>query len=127
MINVVLKDGSKLELEDGSRVIDAAVKISEGLARASVAAEVNGETAELTATLSDGDTLNILTFTSEEGARIFRHTTSHILAQAVKRLYPQTKLAIGPAIDDGFYYDFNTDVSFFYLLKSLIVLYIQVS
>lgn len=112
MINVVLKDGSKLELEDGSRVIDAAVKISEGLARASVAAEVNGETAELTATLSDGDTLNILTFTSEEGARIFRHTTSHILAQAVKRLYPQTKLAIGPAIDDGFYYDFDTDVSF---------------
>ena len=112
MINVVLKDCSKLELEDGSRVIDAAVKISEGLARASVAAEVNGETAELTATLSDGDTLNILTFTSEEGARIFRHTTSHILAQAVKRLYPQTKLAIGPAIDDGFYYDFDTDVSF---------------
>lgn len=112
MINVVLKDGSKLELEDGSRVIDAAVKISEGLARASVAAEVNGETAELTATLSDGDTLNILTFTSEEGARIFRHTTAHILAQAVKRLYPQTKLAIGPAIDDGFYYDFDTDVSF---------------
>lgn len=112
MINVVLKDGSKLELEEGSRVIDAAVKISEGLARASVAAEVNGETAELTATLSDGDTLNILTFTSEEGARIFHHTTSHILAQAVKRLYPQTKLAIGPAIDDGFYYDFDTDVSF---------------
>ena len=112
MINVVLKDGSKLELEDGSRVIDAAMKISEGLARASVAAEVNGKTTELTATLNDGDTLNILTFTSDEGARIFRHTTSHILAQAVKRLYPETKLAIGPAIDDGFYYDFDTEVSF---------------
>lgn len=112
MINVTLKDGSKMELENGSRVIDAAMKISEGLARASVAGEVNGTTVELTTTLTDGDTLNILTFNSDEGKKIFRHTTSHILAQAVKRLYPEAKLAIGPAIDDGFYYDFDSEVPF---------------
>ncbi|MBE7056414.1 MAG: threonine--tRNA ligase [Ruminococcaceae bacterium] len=112
MINVTLKDGSKMELENGSRVIDAAMKISEGLARASVAGEVNGIAVELTTTLTDGDTLNILTFNSDEGKKIFRHTTSHILAQAVKRLYPEAKLAIGPAIDDGFYYDFDSEVPF---------------
>ncbi len=112
MINVTLKDGSKMELENGSRVIDAAMKISEGLARASVAGEVNGIAVELTTTLTDGDTLNILTFNSDEGKKIFRHTTSHILAQAVKRLFPEAKLAIGPAIDDGFYYDFDSEVPF---------------
>lgn len=112
MIKVTLKDGSFMELEDGSRVIDAAMKISEGLARASVAGEVNGETVELTAALHEGDTLNILTFDTEEGRKIFRHTTSHILAQAVKRLYPDTKLAIGPAIEDGFYYDFDSETAF---------------
>ncbi len=112
MIKVMLKDGSLMELEDGSRVIDAAMKISEGLARASVAGEINGETAELTTALHDGDTLNILTFSTEEGKKIFHHTTSHILAQAVKRLYPDTKLAIGPAIEDGFYYDFDSETAF---------------
>ena len=112
MIHVTLKDGSVLELADGSRVIDAAMKISEGLARASVAGTVNGETVELTAALREGDTLTILTFDAEEGKKIFRHTTSHILAQAVKRLYPETKLAIGPSIEDGFYYDFDTEVAF---------------
>ena len=112
MIQVTLKDGSVMELEDGSKVIDAATKISEGLARASVAGEVNGETVELTTTLKDGDTLNILTFNTEEGKKIFRHTTSHILAQAVKRLYPDTKLAIGPSIEDGFYYDFDSETAF---------------
>ena len=81
MIKVTLKDGSVMELADGSCVLDAAMKISEGLARASVAGEINGTTAELTATLYDGDTLNILTFSSEEGKKIFRHTTSHIMAQ----------------------------------------------
>ena len=112
MIQVTLKDGSRMELENGSKVIDAAMKISEGLARASVAGEVNGETTELTTTLKDGDTLNILTFNTEEGKKIFRHTTSHILAQAVKRLYPETKLAIGPSIEDGFYYDFDSETAF---------------
>ena len=112
MIKVTLKDGSLMELEDGSRVIDAAMKISEGLARASVAGEINGEITELTAALHDGDTLNILTFNTVEGKKIFRHTTSHILAQAVKRLYPDTKLAIGPAIEDGFYYDFDSETAF---------------
>ena len=112
MIKVTLKDGSQLELEDGSRVIDAAMRISEGLARAAVAGEVNGTVTELTAVLGQGDALNILTFHTAEGEKIFRHTTSHILAQAVKRLFPDTKLAIGPAIEDGFYYDFDTEIAF---------------
>lgn len=112
MIKVTLKDGSVMEIADGSCVLDAAMKISEGLARASVAGEINGTTAELTATLHDGDTLNILTFSSEEGKKIFRHTTSHIMAQAVKRLFPEAKLAIGPAIENGFYYDFDIESTF---------------
>lgn len=112
MIKVTLKDGSVMELADGSCVLDAAMKISEGLTRASVAGEVNGITTELTTTLHDGDTLNILTFSSDEGKKIFRHTTSHIMAQAVKRLFPEAKLAIGPAIENGFYYDFDIDSTF---------------
>jgi len=112
MINVTLKSGDVITLEKETSVYDIAKTISEGLARAATCAEVNGEVVDLRTTVTTDCTLNILTFTSDEGASAYRHTTSHILAQAVKRLFPETKLAIGPAIDNGFYYDFDADKAF---------------
>lgn len=109
MVKVILKDGSVLEMEDNSTVLDAARKISEGLARAAVGGELDGKVAELKTTLYDGAHLNVLTFDSDEGKKIYRHTASHIMAQAVKRLVPEAKLTIGPAIENGFYYDFDMD------------------
>ena len=109
---ITLKDGSSREFEAGSSVLDIVKAISGGLARAAVAAVVNGETVDLATTLQGDATLEVLTFESEEGKRVFRHTASHILAQAVKRLYPETKLAIGPAIENGFYYDFDRETTF---------------
>ena len=109
MINVVLKDGSNLSLNDGANGFDAALTISEGLARNAMAAKINGTECDLRDTLKDGDSLEILTFNDEYGVKTFRHTASHILAQAIKRLYPSCKLAIGPATADGFYYDIDTD------------------
>ena len=109
MINVVLKDGSNLSLNDGANGFDAALTISEGLARNAMAAKINGTECDLRDTLKDGDSLEILTFNDEYGVKTFRHTASHILAQAIKRLYPTCKLAIGPATADGFYYDIDTD------------------
>ena len=82
------------------------------MTREVLAAKVNGKTVDLTAPLCDNDAVCPLTFADEEGRRVFRHTASHILAQAVKRLYPEAKLTIGPAVDDGFYYDFDSDISF---------------
>ena len=90
-------------------VIDIAADISEGLARVATAGEVNGEAVDLRTVLDQDCELNILTFDSPEGAAAFRHTTSHIMAQAIKRLYPNVKLAIGPSIADGFYYDVDSD------------------
>ncbi|MEE1185591.1 MAG: threonine--tRNA ligase, partial [Acutalibacteraceae bacterium] len=107
-----LKDGSVLELAEGLTAFDAAKEISMGLARVACAARVNGENCDLRTVLKDGDSLEILTFDDDYGKWTFRHTASHILAQAVKRLYPDTKLAIGPAVDDGFYYDLDTEVKF---------------
>ena len=111
-MKIKLKNGEFLEISDGSRVIDIAFKLSEGLARAACAAKINGELADLRDIPEDGAQVEILTFDDAEGKAALRHTASHILAQAVKRLYPDVKLAIGPAIDDGFYYDFDTPEPF---------------
>lgn len=112
MIDVVLKDNSKIALDDGACAYDAAAAISAGLARKACAAKINGENKDLRTVLKDGDSLEILTFDDEYGRWTFRHTASHIMAQAVKRLYPEAKLTIGPAVDDGFYYDFDVEESF---------------
>ncbi len=106
MINITLR-GDVKAFEDGTSLLDVAKSISEGLARAALAATVDGEVYGLDFVPEKDCTVNFLTFDDEDGRRTYRHTTSHILAQAVKRLFPNTKLAIGPAIDDGFYYDFD--------------------
>ncbi len=106
---ITLKDGSKKEYGQPMSVIDIASDISEGLARAATAGELNGEVVDLRTMVDQDSKLNILTFDSPAGAGAFRHTTSHIMAQAIKRLYPDVKLAIGPSIADGFYYDVDSD------------------
>ncbi|MCC8065983.1 MAG: threonine--tRNA ligase [Clostridiales bacterium] len=106
---ITLKDGSKKEYVQPMSVLDIAKDISEGLARVATAGEVNGETVDLRTVVDSDCELNILTFDSPEGAGAFRHTTSHIMAQAIKRLYPDVKLAIGPSIADGFYYDIDSE------------------
>ena len=111
MIKITLKDGSIMEVEQGITVLDLAKKISEGLARNAMCATVNGEVRDLRFNLDKDAEVNICTFDSLEGKKAYWHTTSHILAQAVKRLYPNTKLAIGPSIDNGFYYDFDTEIT----------------
>ena len=111
-MKVMLKDGSSMEFENGISVLEVAKTISEGLARAACAAKVNGEIVDIRTELNDDCELEILTFRDDEGKRAFRHTASHVMAQAVKRLYPDTKLAIGPSIDDGFYYDFDRASAF---------------
>ena len=109
---ITLKDGSKKEYNQPLSILDIAKDISEGLARAACAGEVNGEVADLRTIIDNDVELNILTFNDEAGKKTYRHTASHILAQAVKRLYPDTKLAIGPAIENGFYYDFDSEKTF---------------
>ena len=111
-MKLTLKDGSVKEYSEAKSVYEIAADISEGLARMATAGEVNGEVIDLRTKIDQDCELTIHTFQSQEGAHAFRHTTSHILAQAVKRLFPDTKLAIGPAIDDGFYYDFDREVPF---------------
>ena len=111
-MKVTLKDGSSMEFEKGISVLDIAKEISEGLARAACAGKVNGEVVDLRTEVNEDCALEILTFRDDEGKKVFRHTASHVMAQAVKRLYPDTKLAIGPAIDDGFYYDFDRTTAF---------------
>ena len=113
MIKVTLKDNSCIEVEEGLSVLDVAKKISEGLARMATCAEVDGKVVDLRYILNNDCSLNIFTFENDlEGKKAYWHTTSHILAQAIKRLYPEMKLAIGPSIDNGFYYDFDTDTPF---------------
>lgn len=112
MLNIRLKDGSVLQYEQGTPCYKVASDISEGLARVAVGAKVNDQVAGLDAQLKADCDLSILTFDDTEGKEIYRHTASHVLAQAVKRLYPETKLAIGPAIENGFYYDFDSDTVF---------------
>ena len=111
-MKITLKDGSVREYDKSMSVFEIASDISEGLARVAMAGEVNGEVVDLRTVLSDDCELSILTFQDEGGKETFRHTSSHILAQAVKRLYPETKLAIGPAIADGFYYDLDRETPF---------------
>ena len=112
MIKIELKDGAIIEVEKGSSIIDVAKKISEGLARVTLAGLVNGEVQDLRHKLTEDCKLEILTFDSLEGKKAYWHTTSHIMAQTIKRLYPEIKLAIGPSIDSGFYYDFDTEKPF---------------
>ncbi|MFQ9510903.1 MAG: threonine--tRNA ligase [Lachnospiraceae bacterium] len=104
---ITLKDGSKREYAQPMAAIDIAIDISEGLARMACAVEVNGEVKDLRTEIAEDCELSILTANDPEGLAAYRHTTSHILAEAVKRLFPEAKLAIGPSIDTGFYYDFD--------------------
>ncbi len=109
MIKVTV-NGEAKEFESALSAFDAAREM--GLAKTACAAEINGKTVDLRTALEDGNEVKILTFEDEQGQRAFNHTASHVLAQAVKRLFPNTKLAIGPAIDNGFYYDFDTEEPF---------------
>ena len=106
---ITLKDGSTKEYSEPKSIIEIAADISEGLARMACAGEVNGEVEDLRTVIDKDCNLSILTFNDEGGKAAFRHTTSHIMAQAIKRLYPETKLAIGPSIADGFYYDIDRE------------------
>ena len=106
---ITLKDGSTKEYEKEMAIIDIASDISEGLARVATAAELNGEVVDLRTVVKEDANLNILTANDEKGLAALRHTTSHVLAEAVKNLYPEAKLAIGPSIDTGFYYDFECE------------------
>ena len=111
-MKITLKDGSVKEYSEKLSVLQIAADISEGLARAACAGKVNGKVVDLRDEVSEDCELEILTFKDDEGKKAYRHTASHIMAQAVKRLYPDTKLAIGPAIEDGFYYDFDRATPF---------------
>ncbi|MEE1032566.1 MAG: threonine--tRNA ligase [Ruminococcus sp.] len=106
-MKITLKDGSVKEYAENKSVIDIAYDISEGLARAACAGEVDGEVVDLRTVVNKDCTLNILTAKDEAGLRVLRHTCSHVLAEAVKNLFPEAKLTIGPAIDTGYYYDFE--------------------
>ena len=112
MLKISLRGTEVKEFENGTTIYEVAKSISDSLARAALGGIVDGEVKELTYTLDTDCDLNIITFADDEGKKILRHTASHVMAQAVKRLYPNTKLAIGPSIDDGFYYDFDSEVNF---------------
>ena len=111
-MKITLKDGSVKEYPEAKSVIEIAADISEGLARAATAGEIDGEIVDLRTPVEKDCNLNILTFSDEKGKGAFRHTASHIMAQAIKRLYPETKLAIGPSVADGFYYDVDRETQF---------------
>lgn len=108
-MKIQLKDGSVREYQEAKSVYDIAMDISEGLARMACAGEVNGEVVDLRTVLEEDCELNILTAKDKEGLQVVRHTASHVLAEAVKRVFPNAKLAIGPAIEEGFYYDFDAE------------------
>jgi threonyl-tRNA synthetase len=108
-MKVTLKDGSVKEYSESKQIIDIAKDISEGLARVACAGEVNGKLVDLRTVIDSDCELNIITATDEKALFVIRHTASHVLAEAVKRLFPNAKVTIGPAIDDGFYYDFDSE------------------
>ena len=108
-MKITLKDGSVKEYSEARSIIDIAKDISEGLARVACAGEINGEMADLRTVIGEDCELNIITATDSKALHVIRHTASHVLAEAVKRLFPEAKVTIGPAIDDGFYYDFDAD------------------
>lgn len=112
MIQIKLKDGSAKSYEKGITILEVAKNISEGLARVALAGEVNGELKDLRTQLNEDCQLNLLTFDDQGGKHAYWHTASHIMAQAVRKLFSGVKLAIGPAIDTGFYYDFDLDKNF---------------
>ena len=118
-MKVYLPNDTILELNEGASVYDGALAISEGLARNAVAGKVNGELKDLSFKLSDGDKLQVITMKDEEGLEVYRHTVSHVLAQAVKTIYPTCSLAIGPVVENGFYYDieFKTPITQEYFEK----------
>ncbi len=108
-MKIMLKDGSVKEYGEAKAIIDIAKDISEGLARVACAGEVDGETVDLRTVLDKDCELNIITATDPKALYVIRHTASHVLAEAVKRLFPNAKVTIGPAIDEGFYYDFDAE------------------
>ena len=109
MVHITLADGSVREFADGMSLHDAAKAISNSLGKKAVVAKVDGKRTDLDHALVDGTKVEFFTLADEEGLRALRHTASHIMAQAILRLWPETKLAIGPAIDNGFYYDMDTE------------------
>ena len=106
-MNITLKDGSIMKVNDGATCLDVAKLISEGLARVALAAVVDGKTVDLSTILNHDCTLSLLTTKDKAGIEVYRHSAAHIMAQAIKRLYKDAKLAIGPAIENGFYYDID--------------------
>ncbi|NLL31667.1 MAG: TGS domain-containing protein, partial [Clostridiales bacterium] len=112
MIKITLKDGSVKEFESSVSVLDIAKSISAGLARNACCGIVNGDVVDLRFLVEKDSEVAICTFDSQEGKDALRHSISHVLAYAVKRLYPEAKIAIGPAIADGFYYDFDVEPAF---------------
>lgn len=111
-IKISLKDGSIREYEAGTTITDIAGDISPRLAKNALVARLNGKLVDMSRPVNEDSTLEILTFDDEEGREVFRHSSSHVLAQAVKHLFPETKLGIGPAIADGYYYDFDVKENF---------------
>ncbi len=111
-MKITLKDGSVLEYNEAKTAAEITKDISMGLYRNATCCKINDEVKDLRTTITDDSTLEILTFDNKDGKKAFNHTASHIMAQAVKRLYPDAKLTIGPAIDDGFYYDFDIEENF---------------
>ena len=112
MVNIELKGGVVKEFDDGITAMEVAKSLGMGLYKAACVCRIDGEVKDLRTQINEDCKLEILTFDDDDGKRALRHTASHVLAQAVKRLYPEAKLAIGPAIDNGFYYDFDVDVPF---------------
>lgn len=112
MVKIELRGGEIKEFENGITAAEVAKSLGMGLYKAACVCRIDGEVKDLRTPIDKDCKLEILTFDDDEGKRAFRHTASHILAQAVKRLFPQAKLAIGPAVDNGFYYDFDIDVPF---------------
>lgn len=108
-MKITLKDGSVKEYGEAKSVYEIAKDISEGLARAACAGELNGKIVDLRTEINEDAHLNIITAGDEEGLKVIRHTAAHVMAEAVKRLYPDAKVTIGPAIEDGFYYDFDAE------------------
>ena len=107
MITVSLPDGSERQLESPATPLDLAASVGSGLKKAAVAATVNGTDTDLTSELADGDVVEIITSNTDAGRHVLRHSTAHVLAQAVTLLYPGAKFSVGPAIENGFYYDFD--------------------
>ncbi|HPF20230.1 MAG TPA: threonine--tRNA ligase [Syntrophomonas sp.] len=112
MLTITLQDGSRREFSEGSTFLEMAEKISAKLAKNVIAAEFNGQVYDLTRPVNEDGALRLLDFKDEKARDVYRHSSSHVMAQAIKRLWPDTRLAIGPAIDKGFYYDFDTEHTF---------------